>query len=108
MRLDSVGPASAYHVGMQKPKNVVPISADHAGLDLEHFTISVGSIPFRFRIGPNGRWTVIGPARLIDFPGADVWKKLAKSAQESDECPDRGNHRARRTKMKTFTIENGT
>jgi hypothetical protein len=24
----------------------------------------------------------------------------------SDQCPDRGNHRARRSKMKSFTIEN--
>jgi hypothetical protein len=67
---------------MRKPKNVVPISADHADFDPEHLTISVGSIPLRFRMGPNGRSTMIGPARLIDFPGADVWKKLAKSAQE--------------------------
>jgi hypothetical protein len=68
---------------MQKPKNVVPISAGHVDFDPEHFTISVGSIPFRFRMGPSGRSTMIGPARLIDFPGADVWKKLANSAQGS-------------------------
>jgi hypothetical protein len=70
---------------MQKPKNVTPISTGHAKSDPEGFTISVGSIPFRFRLGPNGRSTMIGPARLIDFPGADVRKRLAKSAQGSDE-----------------------
>jgi hypothetical protein len=93
---------------MQKPKNVTPISTGHTKSDPEGFTISVGGVPFRLRMGPDGRSTMIGPARLIDFPGADIWKKLAKSAQASDECPDRGNHRARRTKMKTFTIENET
>jgi hypothetical protein len=93
---------------MQKPKKVTPISTGHAKSDPEGFTISVGGVPFRLRMGPDGRSTMIGPARLIDFPGADIWKKLAKSAQASDECPDRGNHRARRTKMKTFTIENET
>jgi Protein of unknown function (DUF3489) len=103
-----MGSASAYHANMQKPKNVVPISAGHADSDPEHFTISVGSIPFRFRMGPSGRSTMIGPARLIDFPGTDVWKELAESAQGSDECPDRGGRRARRTKVKTFTIENET
>src|SRR5436305_1871368 len=93
---------------MQKPKNVVPILADHAHFDSQHFTISVGSIPFRYRMGPNGQWNMVGPARLIDFPGADVRKKLAESAQGSDECRDGGNRRTRRSKMKTFTIENET
>jgi hypothetical protein len=92
---------------MSKTKKVVHISAGHADLDPE-FTISVGNVPFRFRIGPNGRSNMIGPARLIEFPREDVPKKLAKSAEGSDECPDRGNHRARKTKMKIFTLENGT
>src|SRR5437868_3095396 len=96
------------NASMQKPKNVVPISAGHADFDSEHFSISVGSIPFRFRMGPNGRSTMIDPASLIDFPGSNFWKKLAKSGQGSDQCPDRGNHRARRMKMKMFTIENQT
>jgi hypothetical protein len=93
---------------MQKPSNVVPISVGYAGLDPEHFTISVGSIPFRFRMGPDGRSTPIGPARLIDFPGTHGRKALAKSAPGSDECPDRGGRRVRRTQMKTFTIDNET
>jgi hypothetical protein len=93
---------------MKKPKNVLSISAGDSESDPECFTISVGCIPFRFRMGPSGKSTMIGPARLIDFPGADVWKKLAKPAPGSDECPDRGNRRARRTKMKIFTIEDET
>jgi hypothetical protein len=59
-------------------------------------------------MAPSGRSTVIGPAKIIDFPGADVWKKLAKLGHRSDQCADRGNRRARRTKMKTFTIETET
>src|ERR1022692_1148121 len=90
---------------MYKPRNVVPISAGQGDSDPGHFTIAVGSSHFRLRVERNGGSTMIGPARLIDFPGADIGIQLARSAAESDECPDRGGRRARRTKMKTFTID---
>src|ERR1700733_11274362 len=93
---------------MYKPRNVVPISAGMTVSDPGDFTISVGGVPFRFRMGPDGGSTMIGPARLIDFPRAGIGDPLAKSPPESDECPDRGGRRGRRTKVKTFTIENGT
>jgi hypothetical protein len=85
---------------MSKPKNVVPIAPGMADYDPGDFTISVGSVPFRFLMGPNGRSTMIGPARIIEFPRTGVSKKLAKSVQGGDECPDRGGRRTRRTKMK--------
>jgi len=93
---------------MTKPKSVVPISQGLAESDPGDFTISVGNVPFRFMISLDGEPAMVGPAKLIDFPGADACKKLAKSGEESDECPDRGNHRAGRTKMKAFTIDTGT
>jgi hypothetical protein len=43
------------------------------------------------------------------MPSARILNNLLACARDqSDECPDRGNHRARRLKMKTFTIENET
>jgi hypothetical protein len=42
-------------------------------------------------------------------PGADFLQNLLACCRDmSDECRDRGDHRARRLKMKTFTIENET
>jgi hypothetical protein len=42
-------------------------------------------------------------------PGADfLHNSLACVPDRSDQCRDRGNHRARRLKMKNFTIENET
>jgi hypothetical protein len=92
---------------MSKRKDIVPISAGPPMPDPQEVTISVGNSHLRLRLGPNGKSTVIGPARLIDFPGADC-RTLARAAQESDECPDRGGRRARRTGMKIFTIDNET
>jgi hypothetical protein len=92
---------------MSKRKDIVPISAGPPMPDSQEVTISVGNSHLRLRFGPNGKSTVIGPARLIDFPGADC-RTLARAAQASDECPDRGGRRARRTGMKIFTIDNET
>jgi hypothetical protein len=73
-----MGPASANHVGMQIPKNVIPISAGHADSDPEHFTISVGSIPFRFSMGPSGRSTDLmkqpGGTTLQAIMAATSWQ----------------------------------
>ena len=93
---------------MSKPENVVPISAGRPEPDPLDLTISIDNSHLRLRTGPKGGLTRIYPATVIDFPAADFWKPLAKPAQWSDECPDRGGSRAGRTKVKTFTIENGT
>jgi hypothetical protein len=93
---------------MSKGKDIVPISAGPPKPDPRDVTISVGNSHLRLRLGPNGKSTVIGPARLIDFPAGADCRTLAKAAQASDQCPDRGGHRARRTGMKIFTIDNET
>src|SRR6266567_136569 len=93
---------------MPKPKNVVPISAGTPAPHPRDLTISVSTTHLRLMTRPNGGSTMVGPARLIDFPAADFRKQLAKPVQGSDECPDRGGCRAGRTKVKTFTIENET
>jgi hypothetical protein len=60
----------------------------------------------RLRKRLNGQVTMIGPGRLIDFPGAALLKQLAKSAQQSDSCPDHSKWPKGETlHMKTFHID---
>jgi len=93
---------------MSKRKDIVPISAGPPKSDPSDLTISVGDSHLRLRFGPDGKSIMIGPARLIDFPAAD-FRKLAKAARESDECPDRGGTpRQEKTGMKIFAIDNET